>query len=65
MSQPDLSERVLVREKLVAAVPTKHSLARRSKLTLHALAQEPIVLVRRDVEPVWADASRFAIEETG
>ncbi|HET6339735.1 MAG TPA: LysR substrate-binding domain-containing protein [Polyangiales bacterium] len=65
MSQPDLSERVLVREKLVAAVPAKHALARRSKITLRALAQEPIVLVRRDVEPAWADASRAEIAAAG
>jgi DNA-binding transcriptional LysR family regulator len=65
MSQPDLHERVLVYEKLIAAIPAKHPLARRAKISPHALAAEPIVLVRRDVEPIWADASRAAIAESG
>jgi DNA-binding transcriptional LysR family regulator len=65
LSQPDLHERVLVRETLIAALPASHPLARRSKLPLSALAGQPIVLVRRDVEPLWADASRAAIEGAG
>jgi DNA-binding transcriptional LysR family regulator len=65
LSQPDLQERVLVRETLIAAIPTSHPLARRSKLSVSTLAGEPIVLVRRDVEPLWADASRAAIEGAG
>jgi DNA-binding transcriptional LysR family regulator len=65
LSQPDLHERVLVRERLIAALPASHPLARRSKLSVSALAGQPIVLVRRDVEPLWADASRAAIEGAG
>jgi DNA-binding transcriptional LysR family regulator len=65
MSQADLLERVLVREKLVAAVPAKHALARRPKISLKALAAEPIVAVRREVEPLWADACRAAVADAG
>lgn len=65
LAQPDLTERVLVRERLVAAIPTTHSLARRSKLSVQALASQPIVLVKRSVEPVWADACRVSIEQAG
>jgi DNA-binding transcriptional LysR family regulator len=65
IGQPDLTERVLLREKLIAAIPTGHPLARKSKVSVQALAEQPIVLVKRDVEPIWADASRQAIEQTG
>lgn len=65
LQQPGVHEQVLVRDKLIAAVPAKHPLARRSKISVAALAAEPIVLVRRDVEPSWADASTAAIERAG
>jgi DNA-binding transcriptional LysR family regulator len=65
LGQADLHERVLARETLVAAVPSKHPLARHMRISLAALAAEPIVLVRRDVEPIWADASSAAIAKAG
>lgn len=65
VQQPEVHERVLVREKLVAAVPARHPLARRSKISVRALAAEPVVMVRRDVEPSWADASTIAIKRAG
>jgi DNA-binding transcriptional LysR family regulator len=63
--QPDLHQRVLVRERLLAAVPSQHALARRHRISVAALAPEPIVLVRRDVEPIWADACSAAIARAG
>jgi len=34
-------------------------------VSIAALAAEPVVLVKRDVEPTWADASSRAIAGTG
>lgn len=57
----DLTERVLVTERFVAAVPRRHPLARRARVRLRELARAPIVAVRPDVEPAWADACTSAL----
>lgn len=65
LAQSDVRECVLVREPLMAAVPATHPLARRRTISVRALAAEPIVLVRREIEPKWADASRAAFARAG
>jgi len=61
----ELDERVLVRERLWAALPERSGLARRARVDVKALGRVPIVLVRRDVEPAWADASAAAVAHAG
>jgi DNA-binding transcriptional LysR family regulator len=61
----DLDERVLVREPLWAALPSRWPLAKRARVDVGALGRVPIVLVRRDVEPAWADASAAAVAHAG
>jgi DNA-binding transcriptional LysR family regulator len=60
-----LVERVLVEERFVVAVARAHPLARRSQLRLTDLEGEPWVLVRRDVEPAWADGCAQALARAG
>jgi DNA-binding transcriptional LysR family regulator len=60
-----LEERALVREGLLVALPRLHPLARKSSVTVKELAGEPVVLVSRDLEPGWADASLRALEAAG
>jgi DNA-binding transcriptional LysR family regulator len=58
-------ETVLVREPLLALLPERHPLARRPRIPVRALAREPVVMVRRDVEPGWADAAAAALRGAG
>lgn len=57
----DLDERVLVRERVVVAVGTEHPLARRKRLGWRDLDGQAFILVRPDVEPVWAEACSAAL----
>jgi DNA-binding transcriptional LysR family regulator len=54
-----------VREPLLALLPERHPLARRARIPVRALAREPFVMVRRDVEPGWADAAAAALRAAG
>jgi DNA-binding transcriptional LysR family regulator len=58
-------EKVLVRERLMVALPSSHRLAKKVRLKLGDLAGEPFVLVRRDIEPGWADGAANALSRAG
>jgi len=58
-------ERTLVSERFVAVLAGRHPLARRARLRIRDLAGEPWVLVRRDVEPAWADACTRELARAG
>jgi DNA-binding transcriptional LysR family regulator len=58
-------ERVLVRERLMVALPSSHRLAKRERVKLGDLRNEPVVLVRRDIEPGWADGAATALSRAG
>jgi DNA-binding transcriptional LysR family regulator len=60
-----LEERALVREGLLVALPRLHPLARKSSVSVKELSGQPVVLVSRDIEPGWADASVRALEAAG
>jgi DNA-binding transcriptional LysR family regulator len=60
-----LGESVLVREPLLALLPEGHPLAARARVPVRALASLPFVLVRRDIEPGWADAAAAALRRAG
>jgi DNA-binding transcriptional LysR family regulator len=60
-----LVERALVRERLLVALPKAHALARRRGVQARSLIGEPFVLVRRSVEPGWADSVASALREHG
>lgn len=61
----DLEERVLVEESFVVAVGTASPLAKRERVRVRDLEHAPFVLVRPDVEPVWADACSAALRRAG
>jgi DNA-binding transcriptional LysR family regulator len=65
IAAPDLAQEVLARERAVVALPARHPLARRAHVPVRALAGEPYVQVRPDIEPVWADACTAAIAAAG
>ncbi len=56
ISEPTLTTRVISRDPLVAALPGEHPLARRRRLPLAALADEPFVLYTRAYGPSVQDA---------
>jgi DNA-binding transcriptional LysR family regulator len=56
IGDPALSTRVISRDPLVAALPAGHPLARRRRLRLAALADEPFVLYTRSYGPSVQDA---------
>jgi DNA-binding transcriptional LysR family regulator len=58
-------ERVLVRERLVVALPSTHRLAKKRRVRLRDLRREPFVSVRRDIEPGWADGAASALSRAG
>jgi len=60
-----LAHEVLVSEALVVALPPKHRLARRRRVPLLALSQEPFVIVPRDAVPVFHDAVLTACRTAG
>jgi DNA-binding transcriptional LysR family regulator len=61
----DLEERVVAKETFVVAVGSQSPLARRASLRVRDLEREPFVLVRPDVEPVWAEACSAALQRAG
>jgi DNA-binding transcriptional LysR family regulator len=56
VSEPGLRTRVISRDPLVAALPAGHKLARRRRIPLAALADEPFVLYTRSFGPSVQDA---------
>lgn len=56
ISEPTLTTRVISRDPLVAALPAGHPLAKRRRLPLAALADEPFVLYTRASGPSVQDA---------
>jgi DNA-binding transcriptional LysR family regulator len=65
VSDPALRSEVVVREALVVALPPTHRLARKSRIPLAALANEPFVLPPRDAVPVFHDAVLRLCREAG
>jgi DNA-binding transcriptional LysR family regulator len=65
VSDPALRSDVIVREPLVVALPPTHRLARKSRIALAALANEPFVLPPREVVPVFHDAVLRLCREAG
>lgn len=56
-------EAPLLREALILALPAGHALGRRPSVPVQRLAGLPLVLVRPDVEPAWAQASLAALRK--
>lgn len=56
ISEPTLTTRVVSRDPLVVALPGGHPLARRKRVPLTALADEPFVLYTREYGPAVQDA---------
>jgi DNA-binding transcriptional LysR family regulator len=50
---PEIAHRVLRRDRMVAALPDGHPLAKRKVVALAALAEEPWVLIERRVSPSY------------
>jgi DNA-binding transcriptional LysR family regulator len=50
---PEVTHRVLRRDRMVAALPNGHALAQRKVVSLEALAAEPWVLIERKASPTY------------
>jgi DNA-binding transcriptional LysR family regulator len=50
---PDVAHRVLRRERMVAALPQGHTLARQTTIPLRKLADEPWVAIERKISPTY------------
>lgn len=61
LGEPDLTEHVLAIERFVAAVPHAHPLALQPRVRLRDLARSPMVAVRPEIEPAWANACGRAL----
>lgn len=60
-----ITERVVARERFVAALPSSHPLAKKQRLRLKDLDGQPFVAVRPDIEPAWAEACWKALAKAG
>ena len=60
-----LNSEVLISEALVIALPPKHRLASKPRVSLSALENEPFILVPRDSVPVFHDAVLKACRSAG
>jgi DNA-binding transcriptional LysR family regulator len=65
VSDATLRSEIVVREPFVVALPPNHRLARKSRMPLSALANEPFVLPPRDVVPVFHDTILRLCREAG
>jgi DNA-binding transcriptional LysR family regulator len=61
----DILSEPVVREPLVAALPTAHPLARFEQLPMAALAAEPFILFPRHPQPSYADFVHSVCEQAG
>lgn len=50
---PEVAHRVLRRDRMVAALPEGHALAKRKTIPLEALAEEPWVVMERKISPTY------------
>ena len=55
VEETDIEVRTITREPWVVAIPTAHRLARRQRVTLRTLADEPFVAFPRELAPVLYD----------
>jgi DNA-binding transcriptional LysR family regulator len=62
---PEAAHRVLRRERMVAALPDGHVLAKRKTVPLEALAEEPWVLIERKISPSYDRFIRRLCAEAG
>jgi DNA-binding transcriptional LysR family regulator len=60
-----LAAEVVMRERTVAAIPSGHPLAQRSRISLRSLAAEPLVLFPRDQAPGFHDLLTGRLAATG
>lgn len=51
VADPDVSSEILLREPFVAALPAKHPLARKSSISIRALAGEPFIMFPQHLGP--------------
>ena len=65
VSDPVLNSELLISEALVIALPPKHRLASKPRVSLSALENEPFILVPRDAVPVFHDAVLKACRAAG
>jgi DNA-binding transcriptional LysR family regulator len=65
VSDPTLRSEIVVREPFIVALPPNHRLAKKSRMPLSALANEPFVLPPRDVVPVFHDTVLRLCREAG
>jgi DNA-binding transcriptional LysR family regulator len=56
-----VDEHVLAEDWFIAALPRKHPLAAKKRLRLRDLDAQPLVGVRPDIEPIWAEACSAAL----
>jgi len=61
----EVAHRVLRRERMVAALPDGHVLAKRRNIPLEALADEPWVLIERKISPTYDRFIRRLCAEAG
>ena len=60
-----LATEVVMRERTVAAIPSEHPLAKRSRISLRSLGAEPLVLFPRDQAPGFHDLLTGRLAATG
>jgi DNA-binding transcriptional LysR family regulator len=60
-----LATEVVMRERTVAAIPSEHPLAKRSRISLRSLASEPLVLFPREQAPGFHDLLTGRLAATG
>ncbi len=65
IDEPDLATQVVLRRPLLIALPRHHPLAARSRVPLHALANEPHIMFARRMGPRLYDAVLAACREAG
>jgi DNA-binding transcriptional LysR family regulator len=65
INDPALASEPLIVERLVVALPPDHPFARRRRIALRSLANEPFVFVLRDAVPVFHDAILRVCREAG
>jgi DNA-binding transcriptional LysR family regulator len=65
VTEPGIATEALISEPLVAALPRKHRLARRTRVALSALVDEPLVLVPRETVPLVHEAVLKACRDAG
>jgi DNA-binding transcriptional LysR family regulator len=65
IDEPDLATETVLRQPIMIALPRKHPLAARSRVPLHALANEPHIMFARKQGPRFFDAVLAACRQAG